>query len=87
MVCRDDQGCTALHWAAAHGLDMVVDLLLEAAEAMQMQQLEPSAAGVPSSDLPSLKLLQVSCIAMVRNHIDVNLHASPTAASKGVDCV
>ena len=58
-ICRDDQGRTALHWAAAHGLHVTVDVLLEGGEKMQKQELEQLGADEQPVRLPSLKLLQV----------------------------
>lgn len=81
--CRDDQGRTALHWAASQGSHQAGRLLLEAATAMQAQhQAQPD-----SPDLPRLQCMQValqrlhSCF-----HHNVSLRVTLFALSSGCLC-
>ena len=62
FLCRDDQGRTALHWVAVHGLRDVLELLLKAGDSMQKQQLEQASTVDQQPELPSLKLLQVCLV-------------------------
>lgn len=65
-LCRDDQGRTALHWAAVHGLNNVLEMLLKAGDSMQKQQLEQASTVDQQPELPSLKLLQVCLVNATR---------------------
>lgn len=66
FLCRDDQGRTALHWVAVHGLRNVLELLLKAGDSMQKQQLEQASTVDQQPELPSLKLLQVCLVNATR---------------------
>ncbi len=64
IMCRDDHGRTALHWAAAHGLVQEAKALLSAADNMRTPQQTIAAGGISSeisqnAELPRLGLLQV----------------------------
>lgn len=64
IICRDDHGRTALHWAAAHGLVQAAKALLFASDGMRTKQQTMAADGVSAevsqtAELPRLGLLQV----------------------------
>ncbi len=64
IICRDDHGRTALHWAAAHGLVQEAKALLLASDGMRTTQQTMAADGISAeisqnAELPRLGLLQV----------------------------
>ena len=64
IICRDDHGRTALHWAAAHGLVQDAQALLLASDGMRTTQQTMAADGISTeitqnAELPRLEVLQV----------------------------